>query len=247
MADEQPNSPSTDVQPSDGAAGASGSDQPAEEQPSRSWWDRILNREPPRKEAATASGDQAATSGTSGARTVSEEELQRLVQSEADRREHRRQEEEKRAARKKLRDTDPFAYAEEERKDEQVQSATGDMEKLIVGIGNEHDRVSIDPLMDILPKEERERILKLEGAGTGLTGRKLVVTEGLKALERHWRAEGAKDAEAKLRRNPAFRKQVLAESRGGTVEPELLPAASASAPESSVSALLRERYGIGAR
>jgi len=180
-------------------------------------------------------------------RTVSEEELHRLVQSEADRRDAKRSADERREARRRLRDTDPFAYAQEERKDEEAQTATGELDKFIVSVGSEHDRVSIDPLMDSLPTEERERILKLEGAGMGLPGRKLVVSEGLKALEKHWRAEGAKDAEARLRRNPAFRKQVLAENRGGTVEPELLPAAGASAAEPSVSALLRSRYGIGAR
>lgn len=198
-------------------------------------------------ETKAASEDQSSTSGASAARPVSEEELARLVQAESDRREAKRQADEKRLQRKRLRDTDPFAYAEEDRKEELTQTGVGEMEKFLANVGGEHDRVSIDPVVELLPKEERERILKLEGAGTGLKGRKMVVTESLKALEKHWKAEGARDAEVKLRRNPAFRKQVLAESRGSAVEPDLLPAASASAPESTVSALLRSRYGIGAR
>jgi hypothetical protein len=89
--------------------------------------------------------------------------------------------------------------------------------------------------------------MKLEGAGTGLEGRKLVVGEALKALEKHWKAEGEREAEAKLRRNPAFRKQVLGESRGTAVEPELLPAFSGSATDRKVSDILRGYYGLGGR
>jgi hypothetical protein len=99
-------------------------------------------------------------------------------------------------------------------------------------------------VVELLPQEERDRILKLDGAGTGLEGRKLVVKESLRALEKHWRAEGAKEAEVKLRRNTAFRKQVLAEFRGGAVEPELLPGSSGSAADATVSALLRGHYGL---
>jgi len=104
--------------------------------------------------------------------------------------------------------------------------------------------VTIDPLIETLPQAERERILKMDGAGTGIKGRKLVVDEAIKSLEKHWKSEGAKEAERKLRGNPAFRKQVLAESRGTTVEPELLPAMSASEADQTVSGLLRGYYGL---
>ena len=112
-------------------------------------------------------------------------------------------------------------------------------------LGSAHDRVTVDPIFLALPKAEQERILKLDGVGRGLDGRKLVVTESLKALEKHWKAEGAKDAEAKLRRNPAFRKQLLAEARGQTVEPEILSAGSPSEADKNLSGILREYYRLG--
>jgi hypothetical protein len=115
----------------------------------------------------------------------------------------------------------------------------------VTDLGVEHDRVTVDPIFFALPKAEQERILKLEGAGKGLDGRKLVVSESLKALEKHWKAEGAKDAETRLRRNPAFRKQVLSELRGQTPEPEMLPSGSASEADKTVSSLLREYYRLG--
>jgi hypothetical protein len=178
--------------------------------------------------------------------TLTEDELQRRIQAETDRRESKRLQEARVQQRRELRDKDPWAYAEEERKAEQVQHSTGQLEQFLAGIGTEHDRVSIDPVIEVLPRAERERILKLENAGRGLEGRKLVVTEALKALEKHWKAEGEKAAEGKLRRNPAFRKQVLSEARGGVVEPELLSAASGSSDaDKTVSDLLRNRYGIG--
>jgi hypothetical protein len=249
MADEQPNTPSADVSSSAVEAAPADSQAPVEQESSagRSWWDRIMGRAPrDGQETAPDAKDRAQASQAAKALTLTEEELDRRIQAETDRREAKRAQEARARQRRELRDKDPWAYAEEDRKDEQSQLATGQLEQFLVGIGTEHDRVSIDPVVERLPAEERERILKLEGAGTGLNGRKLVVTEAMKALEKHWRAEGAKEAEARLRRNPAFRKQILAETRGGSVEPELLPAASASAPESSVSALLRQRYGIGA-
>jgi hypothetical protein len=73
----------------------------------------------------------------------------------------------------------------------------------------------------------------MEGAGVVLDGRKLIMAESLKALEKHWRSEGAKDAEAKLRDNSIFRKQVFAEHRGSVEEPELLPSGATANGTSS--------------
>lgn len=249
MPNEQPNTPSADVQTSDVAATAASSDEQRAEQSSEkgpSWWDRIMRRPSGAQETADASGDQAQAGGASSPVTLTQEQLDRKIQAETDRREAKRAKEAKDADRRRLRDEDPWAYAEQERLAEKTGEANGALEKFFESIGTEHDRVSIDPVMHAIPDTERKRIMALEGAGRGLDGRKLVVGEALKVLEKHWRAEGEKAAEARLRRNPAFRKQVLSESRGGTrMEPELLPAVGASSTGSSVSALLRERYGIG--
>lgn len=188
------------------------------------------------------SADSVQADAPSPALTLTQDELDRRVQAETDRREAKRLQAERVKQRRELRDTDPWQYAEQERKEEEAAAGGFHVQTFLQNIGVEHDRVAIDPLFMSLPKAEQERIQKMEGAGTGLAGRKLVVTESLKALEKHWKAEGQKEAERKLRGNPAFRKQVLAESRGQTVEPDLLPALSGSEADQTVSALLRKHY-----
>lgn len=246
MADEQPNTPSQDVQAPDvGSPEPSTSDEPKEGS-SPGWWQRLFNRGRPAQEAQPDDGgEQASPGGASQRLTLSEEELKRRVQAEADRRDYDRAQRQKAEERKKLRDTDPWAYAEQERREEEAQQGTFHLERFVTDVGSAHDRVTVDPIFTSLPKAEQERILKIDGAGQGLEGRKLVVHESLKALEKHWKAEGARDAEAKLRRNPAFRKQVLSELRGQTPEPEMLPSGSASEADKTVSSLLRDYYRLG--
>lgn len=245
MADEQPNTHSADVTTSDApAAEPASSDASSESSESPSWWQRITRRQP-RQETERQTQESAGNDQSSQALTLTQEELDRRVQAETDRREAKRAQEAAARRRKELRDTDPWAYAEEDRKADSAVESEQTMVKFFTDLGAEHDKVSIDPVVELLPQPERERIAKLEGAGKGLEGRKLVVTESLKALERHWKAEGAKEAESKLRKNPAFRKQVLSEGRDGAVEPELLPAASASAADQTISALLRRHYDLG--
>ena len=249
MADEQPNTLSADVTPSDVEGTPTGSDEQSGQEASGklSWWDRLMGRRPEGEEPDADSGDQRRGSSPSKSLTLSPEELERKIQSETDRREAKRQQELRVQQRRELRDKDPWAFAEQERQEEQAQEQTSGVQTFFANVGNAHDRISIDPLVNTLPPAERERILALEGAGHGLDGRKLVVTESLKALEKHWKAQGAKDAEDRLRRNPAFRKQLLSEARGGSVEPELLPAFGASTSSDSdhtVSSLLRRYYDL---
>ena len=173
---------------------------------------------------------------------LTQEELDRRVQAEADRREAKRVEQARSERRRRLRDENPWQYAEEERKAETEQTANQQVGDFFANISREHDKYSIDPIVEALPDAERKRILELEGAGQGLDGRKLIVTEGLKALEKAWKAEGAKDAEDRLRRNPAFRKQLLNEMRrSGVREPEFITGSASSTDDSSVSSLLRDQ------
>lgn len=243
MQPEQPNTPSVDAQPSDATAAEPRSDEQAEES-SPGWWQRLFNRRPA-PEATDASGDDKPANGDASKLSLNQEELERRIQAETDRREAKRAQEARAARRRELRDKDPFAFAEEERKEEQLQSQGEGVQQFFLQIGGAHDRAAIDPLVEALPQAERDRILAMDGAGRGLEGRKLLVSESLKALEKHWKAEGEKQAEARLRRNSAFRKQVLSEARGGTVEPELLPAFNApSASDKKVADILRDYYGV---
>src|SRR5215831_7789978 len=243
MADEQPNISSEGAEAPDGTPSESVSDESRTES-SPGWWSRLFNRRPA-QEATAEDGEQGSADGTSGASKLTQEELERRVQGEVERREAQRIAADKREARKKLRDSDPWAYAEQDRQAEQSQEQDNTTLAFFHNVGTQHDRIAIDPLMESLPLAERQRIMQIEGAGRGLDGRKLVVSEALKSLEKHWKAEGEKAAEDKLRRNQAFRKQILAEARGGIVEPDLLPAYSSSAADRKVSDILRGFYGVG--
>ena len=235
MQPQQPADPSSEEPSADAPATEAGSEQGhrASNFLQRLWRGKRGSAEPEAE-------DQPEAAETSSAITLTQEELDRRVQAETDRREARRAQAAQAAERRRLRDEDPWAYAEQERTAEQMAQSNATVANMFSQIGAEHDRSTLDPLVQSLPEAERDRILKLEGAGQGLTGRKLIVEEGLKALEKHWKAEGARDAEDKLRRNPAFRKQVLNEFRRGTVEPEFIgggPAAPAA--DKDVSDILR--------
>jgi hypothetical protein len=242
MADEQPNTPSEGAQSADVQTPEPTSDE-SQEGSSPGWWQRLFNRRPA-QEAGPGDGESGEP-GAASRLTLTQEELDRRIQSETDRREAQRAARQRAEERKKLRDTDPWAFAEQERQAEQTQEQDTHLRDFFSNVGVQHDRIAIDPLMEALPAPERQRIMGIDGAGRGLDGRKLVVNEALKSLEKHWKAEGEKEAEAKLRRNQAFRKQVLAEARGGIVEPDLLPAFSGSASDQKVSDILRGYYGVG--
>lgn len=233
----QPPTPS-EAQPAADAQAAEASSEPIEEPSAPHWWQRLVPGRRPQVEPQ----DQPEAIQPSTI-TLTQEELDRRVQAETDRREAKRQQQAREDRKRQLRDEDPWAYAEEERKAESADKQNQQVGDLFANIGREHDKYSIDPIIETLPAAERTRILGLEGAGTGLDGRKLIVTEALKSLEKHWREEGAKDAESKLRRNQAFRKQLLAETRRGLAEPAVVigTGASEGASEGSVSNLLRDQ------
>lgn len=244
MADEQPN-PSAQPQAVDASASQPSSVEPDKQSSeSPSWWQRMFHRRGD-PEPDESSADQAPERAAPSTLSLTQEELDRRIQAETDRREAKRAQEARARQRREMRDSDPWQYAELERQEEQAAQGNHSVLQFMANIGVEHDRVSIDPLFLSLPKAEQERIKKIEGAGVGLQGRKMVVDETLKALEKHWKAEGAKDAEARLRRNPAFRKQLLAEARGQTPEPDMLPALSSSESDRTVSAMLRKHYHMG--
>jgi len=218
------------------------------DKPSPSWWQRLTSKLSPHEEPEPSSEEPQPVAEPEQ-RTLTDAEVQRLVQSEVDRREAARNKAARDAERKRLRDEDPWAFAEQERQQEQAQTQDNQLTELLQSIGRVHDEVTLVPLMNALEPAERERLMKLPGAGLGADGRKLLTEETLKALEKHWRAQGAKDAEAKLRRNPAFRKQVFAENHEDAIEPELLPSGSTGNGRRShdINAMLRSQVGLPTR
>lgn len=237
----QPNTPEpSSVEPSADATAASEPGSEPSQQDSPNWFQRLWRG---RRNEQAEPEDLADAAETSSAITLTQEELDRRVQAETDRREAKRHAQALAERRRKLRDEDPWAFAEEERKAEQAAELDSQTTNWLSNVGATHDRYTLDPVVLSLPEAEQQRILALEGAGIGLDGRKLIVTEALKALEKQWKAEAAKDAEDKLRRNSAFRKQVLNEFRRGMSEPEFIGSGAPSTADRSVSDILRRQLG----
>ena len=239
MQPEQPAAPSEQEPVADAPSSADAGSEQAQGISTPPWWRRLWRGRDDGSAEETAEDPSAAQEPSR--LSLTQEELDRRVQAETDRREAKRAAQALADRKRKLRDEDPWQYAEEERQAENVAASNQQIGDLFGRIGSEHDKYTLDPLVLSLPPSERERILKLEGAGIGLDGRKLIVDESLKALEKHWKAEGAKEAEKRLRSNSAFRKQVLSEFRRGAVEPEFIGSGnSSSGTDHNVSAILRE-------
>jgi hypothetical protein len=240
MQPQQPEAPSTQA-PADTQAQGQVSEQ--EEAPSRasSWLRRLWRGRGDEAEETSPSQEPQPQQPASDRIVLTQEELDRRVQAETDRRESKRLEQAQAERRRRLRDEDPWAYAEEERNAEAVQRTDATVTNMFAQAGTTHDRYTLDPLVQSLPDAERDRILRMEGAGVGLDGRKLIVDESLRALERHWKQEGAKEAENKLRRNPAFRKQVLGEFRRGMPEPEYIGSGNSTSADKDMSEILRQQ------
>src|SRR5215469_6379820 len=176
--------PSAETEPSDG----------------QHWWSRFLqtrgHRETVEDLPSTDAGEAPASIAPKTV-TLTEEELQQRISRQAqslhDRETARRNREAAEAERRRLRDEDPFSYAQ----------------------------------------QERERILALPNAGQGLPGRKVIVDEALKTYGRLEYERGYREAQTKLRKDPAFRKSVLSEFRGGFDEAELYPGDGGTTPSSS--------------
>src|SRR5215470_8207508 len=139
---DEPNTPapSAETAPTDAAPAAERSESTAQEPTQdHSWFRRLLRRPDPNVDERTASTatEDANANGAPSARPVSEEELQRLVQAETDRRESRRQQQSAVEQRRRLRDTDPYAFAEQERQLEQQAAAMQQSEQQFTSlIGN---------------------------------------------------------------------------------------------------------------
>jgi len=241
-----------DIREPDSQAPDEASPEETEDAASPSWWQRLTSRVFTREEPEPSTEEpETAPAPETQARMLTDADIQRLVQSEADRREALKNKTARDAERKRLRDEDPWQLAELERQEEQAQTQNAQLDELFQGIGRAHDEVTLVPLMQALEPAEYERLMQLPGAGVGGDGRKLLTAEALKSLEKRWRAEGAKEAEAKLRKNPTFRKQVMSEFNGGTSSPELLPSGSVSRnngrSSEQINDMLRQQVNLPTR
>lgn len=162
-------------------------------------------------------------------------QLDRQIQAEVDRREAKRaREQAKRQQEQELERTareDPYAFSEQflsQREQEKaLNEQTESVHSLIRTTAQQFDAAIVTPIVTSLPPDVQQRLLS-EVQPVGVEGRSRLVTAALaevrKAAIAEGRAAGEKAAEQRLRKNPAFRKELLAELRGSEDEPDLLPA-----------------------
>jgi hypothetical protein len=170
--------------------------------------------------------EQAKSAGP-GVITLTEEQLERRIQSEADRREAKRKSDEairaKREEEIRLRTDDPFAYARmKEAQDQELEKVQAENTRL-TGILSEqltlYDRGILDHVVGALPVEERKRVLE-DVTEDGITGRTKVAQKSLAALKRLWVAQGMTQARDTLLKDGPFIKEILARYGGQRQEPD---------------------------
>lgn len=174
-----------------------------------------------------------------------EQQLERRVQSETDRREAKRRAEEqanqKRQELKALRDKDPFGYAERmeqlEAEEQQIAQQTNTQVAVIQGLTQQFDNEVMGRVVGALPEDVRKKLLK--EPVHGITGRASLVDMAIKAIKQ----QAIESAKADLRKNSAFRKEILAELRDDYDEPELAPAAAASSGGFDMNRMIRRAAG----
>lgn len=224
----------------------------------RHWWSRFLHTRGHQSDIdeASLSVDGNGHEPIAPAQrllTLSEEELNQRIEREAqsrhDRETARRNREAQEAERKRLREEDPWQYAQTEKEREDLERTRTEQTQQLMGllghVGKQHDEHTIDPIINALSEKERKRILELPNAGQGLPGRKLIVDEALKSYGRQEYERGVRETQAKLRKDPVFRKSVLSELRGLYDEPELYPGQGSPTEgleDDNVSARLRRAY-----
>lgn len=149
-----------------------------------------------------------------------EQQVQRRAQAETDRRAAVRAQREEADRLRKLREEDPYQYAEEHAKQEALAQQQGSQRQFLGQVVTAYDQHTLDPIREALPAKERAALEAQIAKLDPLEGRKAFTTGALKALEQHWRA----DERQKLRKNPAVLKQVVLGTRDDDDEPEPVPA-----------------------
>jgi hypothetical protein len=174
-------------------------------------------------------------------REVTDEEFARAVQAETDRRAAKAAQAKKEEDRKRLLRDDPEAFAAQELANEEAVAQLTSHAGLVISA---YDEQVLTPVIAALPEKEREALI--EAGIVGLDGRGAAVSKAIEVIKRsefeRGKTEGAKDAEQKLRKNPAALKQVLVGEREDRDEPDLAPAGGAPAAKVDGNTALRNLY-----
>lgn len=181
---------------------------------------------PPRSQPAQPAQSQAAP--PDGRLVLTQDELHRRAQAEADRiiakREADRQAAQEREAEVELRRTNPFEYARMmEDREQQLAKAHEENKTLTTVVSRqlfEYDRNVLDIFVSAVPDSIRDKVIaKTEG----IPGRKETAAATLRALRSTWLAEGKASAKAELMKDPTFVKEILARFGGTSPASESTP------------------------
>jgi hypothetical protein len=179
---------------------------------------------------------------------ASREEEDRRVQAEVDRRAAKAQRQQSAQTRaqqvallqqqeREARETDVYRAAELRNQLDAEQAR----DEFVAGLVGAYDQSTLDPLVAELPEPERATLLA--DVPTGMEGRKQVVERAVARIK----ALAGAEAEARLKKSAAFRKQVLAEWRsnpmdeGAPDEPELVAGGNGHRPGASINDWLRSQ------
>lgn len=169
--------------------------------------------------------------GSDGQIVLTEAELQRRIQAEADRVLAKRQKDDQtRTAQERereLRRTDPWAYARlMEDKEAELEASRTETARLTNVIGTQlqfYDRAVLDTFVGALPEDDRAKVISREA--DGIESRKQTAANALKALRARYVAEGRASAREALMKDQTFIKEILTRYGHAGPEPEPAPVA----------------------
>jgi len=133
-----------------------------------------------------------------------------------------------------LRDSDPLAFADEDRQREEVEEAqTAQQERMRQSLAY-YDQHTLTPFLNRLPPDVVEQLRKETGGGVeGLEGREKLIARGTEILEERIRADERRKTSQALRANPALRKQQLLREAESDPTPDPETGGGGFAPGSS--------------
>lgn len=228
---------------------------------SRKFMDRALRSgrgsttTPPSRPARTDPSEKPADGQTPSAddepKTYTKAELEKIIQSETDRRENKRQREAQAAAKReeerRLHEYDPQAYADLKWQEDQEKEASQKTLQERIEQANDlvtsYDKAVLDPVFLELPEKEQQNILKAHANKTGMEQRLALMKDAMAALRKRYKAEGAKEAEAKVRQNPSLIKQALVDLRDESDEPVSVSAAATNGQTADMNVWMRAALG----
>lgn len=166
---------------------------------------------------------------------VTKEDHDRAVQSEVDRRDAVRLQRQRNEERLRLRKEDPEAFISLEDQEKAAQEAATGIASKVIDV---YDTEILTPLLARLPDEKRAEIAATINS---VDSRKAAAEAVLKHIEddafKRGQEEGEKKANAKLRQNPAVRKELLVELRGDQDGLDNVEGAGSSTPVSTNAAV----------